>query len=115
MLTQSNKSYGGIGRENFVESIKDDDTFLGLVYHRKNLLVINVEKVDDLPAKFLTEVIALSAKQNFEIYIIMDKLSTDIKSRLPASKNHKIVAIGKTGNLYANEQTLIDICANLGL
>ncbi len=45
----------------------------------------------------------------------MDKLTPDIKSRLPASKNHKIVVIGKTGNLYANEQTLIDVCANLGL
>ncbi len=41
VLNQSNKSYIGLGRENFVESIKDDDTFLGLVYHRKNLLVVN--------------------------------------------------------------------------
>ena len=45
----------------------------------------------------------------------MDKVLPDIKSRFPASKSNKIVVVGKTGTLYANEQTMVDIFANLGL
>ncbi len=45
---------------------------------------------------------ALSSKPNFEVYIILDKMTLDIKAKFPASKNNKIVVISKSGTMYAN-------------
>lgn len=58
---------------------------------------------------------ALSSKPNFEVYIILDKMTLDIKAKFPASKNNKIVVISKSGTMYANEQTFIDLFQNLNL
>jgi hypothetical protein len=58
---------------------------------------------------------ALSSKPNFEVYIILEKMSLDIKAKFPASKNNKIVVLSKSGTLYANEQTFIDMFQNLNL
>lgn len=92
----------GSGKDSFLESIKDDETFLGLIYHRKNILIMNAEKIEDFSSKLLTEIIALSSKPNFEVYILLDKVSSEIKTKFPASKNNKLVVVGKNGMLYAN-------------
>ncbi len=73
-----------------------------MAHHRKNLLVLNAEKIEDFTSKLLTEIISLSSKSNFEVYIILDKMSIDIKAKFPASKNNKIVVLSKSGTLYAN-------------
>lgn len=78
-------------------------------------MVINAEKIEDFTSKLLTEIIALSAKPNFEVYIILDRMTADIKAKFPASKNNKIVVLSKSGMLYANEQTFIDMFQNLNL
>jgi hypothetical protein len=75
---------------------------VALAHHRKNLLVLNAEKIEDFTSKLLTEIISLSSKSNFEVYIILDKMSIDIKAKFPASKNNKIVVLSKSGTLYAN-------------
>jgi hypothetical protein len=75
---------------------------VALAHHRKNLLVLNAEKIEDFTSKLLTEIISLSSKPNFEVYIILDKMSIDIKAKFPASKNNKIVVLSKSGTLYAN-------------
>jgi hypothetical protein len=63
---------------------------------------LNAEKIEDFTSKLLTEIISLSSKPNFEVYIILDKMSIDIKAKFPASKNNKIVVLSKSGTLYAN-------------
>ena len=54
LLSQSNKSYLHLGKEHFIDSLKDDDMFLGLGYHKKNVLLINAESLDSLSPKILT-------------------------------------------------------------
>lgn len=38
---------------------------MGLASNRKNVLVINADRIEDFTGKLLTEIIALSAKPNF--------------------------------------------------
>lgn len=76
--------------------------FLGLGYHRKNVFIINAELLESLSPKLLTEIIALSSRPNFEIFIILSKVNGDIKSRFPACKTNKLVVMGKNGLIYAN-------------
>ncbi len=57
----------------------------------------------------------MSSKPNFEVYVLLDKVTHDIKAKFPVSKNNKLVVIGKSGVIYANEQTFIDMFQSLNL
>jgi hypothetical protein len=61
----SRKSFVGWSKEGFLEGVKEDETLMGLAANRKNVLVINGDRIENFTGKVLTEVIALSAKPNF--------------------------------------------------